>query len=211
MSGELTIRRLITDYKIDTPTDRNLFAFDTFLKIASLFMLTAALWALIIQGSRPPSHPLYVPIFLCIAAIVLTFLWIFRNMWRAGRLMWNYEDLMITDLEVQFHFDHAVGQRISGRFEIGSVRACRIMLESGIKRFDKDVALLSPLGAASGAITLVSALLASSIHPDPWIAAIGPAFMFGVGSGAILKIQLAKRMVRYEFIVANALRLADGS
>jgi hypothetical protein len=116
---------------------------------------------------------------------------------------------MIADLEVQLLSDQLIIPNIANRFAIESVRSCQMMLESGIKRFDKDVALLSPLAAACGAITLVLAFLASSNQLDPLISASGPAFMFGVGSAAILKVQFAKRLVRYEFIVAKALQLAD--
>jgi hypothetical protein len=77
MSEDLTIRLLMTDYKIDTPTNRHLFAFDTFLKLASLFLVTACLWALLIQRwstTKLPTLHSHITMFHCrLISIVLDF------------------------------------------------------------------------------------------------------------------------------------------
>ena len=101
MSEDLTVRLLMLEYKLDTATDRRLFKIDTYLKIAGLFMLTASLWALAIHSGGPPTHPLYVPILLCIGTYILAMAWFARNFYRVVRLIWDHKIFFTTDLEKQ--------------------------------------------------------------------------------------------------------------
>lgn len=197
------------EYKLDTITDRHLFNIDTCLKIAGLLMLMASLWALAIQSGEPPTHPLYVPISLCIGTYILAMAWFARNFCRVVRLIWDHKIFFTTDLEKQCLPDIEIARCVADRFESASLKACQLELEFGAKRFEKDVASLGPLSAASGAVTVVLALLGNTLPRDSWISAIVPAFMFGAGSTAILKLEFIKRLIRYDFIVRVALRLKE--
>jgi hypothetical protein len=207
MRQKLTIRLLMREYKLDTATDRHLFNIDTSLKIAGLFMLTASLWAVTIQGGRPPTYPLYVPISLCIGVYILVMVWFGKNFYRIGRMIWNHKQFFAIYLDNQFLSDDQISQSVAQRFEFTSIKTCQLELESGAKRFEKDVASLGPLSAVTGAATVVLSQLANMLPQGPWILGTISAFMFGFGSAAILKHEFIKRLIRYEFIVGAARRL----
>lgn len=209
MCEDLTVRLLMLEYKLDTATDRQLFKIDIILKIAGLFMLTASLWVLAIQSGGPPTHPLYVPISLCIGTYILAMAWFARNFYRFVCLIWDHKIFFTTDLEKKCLSDNETARCVADRFESASLKACQLELEFGAKRFEKDVAALGPLRAASGAVTVVLALLGNTLPRYWWISTIVPAFMFGAGTAAILKLEFIKQLIRYDFIVRVALRLKE--
>jgi hypothetical protein len=209
MKQHLSIRLLMREYKFDTVIDHHLFNIDTSLKLAGLFMLTASLWAFAIQRGNPPTYPPYVPIFLCIDVYILLTVWLLKNIYRIGQIIWNHRDFFAEDLASQFDLDRQAAQSLANRFEFVSLKACQLELEAGTKRFEKDVASLGPLSAVSGATTAVLAQFANTWPQYPWILTIISAFMLGFGSAAILKHEFTKRLTRYGFIVEAALRLAD--
>jgi hypothetical protein len=210
MGERLTIDGLFTQFKTDSATDRALFTLDTTIKLALLLLLTAGVWALVMRGSITPTQPPYSLILLCLAVYVLTIIWFIIGFCRAGWSMWNYERVFFQDLSKSLLGDREISERIARRFGVVSIRACKLDLESGIKRSERDMSLVGPFSVVTSALTVGLGLSSNTLHLPAWINGLAPAFMLGIGSGAIFKSQFIRKLTRYDFIVAAALQLAAG-
>lgn len=186
-----------------------LFTPDWLIKLAALFMSTAAAWAVLLWLDGPPQGRWPLPLIIFLIGFALSILWLVRECWRAVHLGIFSKANATTRLDTVFAVDRSFSQKLAATYALNSLRSSAREIASAIKRNERDTALLAPLSAIGGSLGAVIPYIFGQNHLNQmWLNAI-PAFILGAGIGAILKSDENRRLVRLEFPVSEAILIKE--